>query len=280
MFLRRLHSGRILKEKAKYQFETIKLRPPIVPTHKNFDVSESHPLYQFFHDKKALRKQVETDSREWNFPELRRKSFEDLHTIYYQTLKQRNIIAREVRLSEAIKYRRTETHNDVDAKLVLTQKRIKQVLLERQVAHERAETIDKSEYLESFKNEYINAENIAPYNDKLIRLQYAIFGIEPNLSDYSEEDINVNFVKGLSYVADVKASRYAQSNTDLSLPLNGVMEELPFLLKSTDEAVADVLELREQGQVQKLDKIDVIPYLKASLKQYLEVEEETEDVKL
>lgn len=266
--------------------KSIQLRPPIVPTHKNFDVSPDHPLWAFFPDgnnsESCLRQDSELplESRAWDMALLRRKSFDDLHKLWYLTLKERNIVAREVRLGEAIGVTNTSRYEEVDEKLKLTQKRIKQVLLERQVAYERGQTLDQEQltFLNEFKQKYITAgeAEIAEYNEKLVRLQYALFGIEPQLEDYNlDEDINVKFVHGLAYVADLKAERYAQNNPDtLTLPLAGPMEQLPFLLRAPEEAVAEVNELRQSGQSLVLDKIDVLPFLRNALSQAIEADQE------
>lgn len=257
--------------------KNIKLRKPIVPTHKNFDVSPDHPLWAFFpegsNSESCFRRpeEVGSDSRAWTMAELRRKSFDDLHRLWYLTLKERNILAREVRLAQSIDFMNITRFNEVDDRLKLTQKRIKQTLLERQVAFERAQLLTKEqeEFLQNFKKKYIDADStaIGSFNDKLVRLQYALFGIEPNLLECNlEEDINVKFVEGLNYVANLKLERYLKSNPDtLELPLNGVMEELPFLLRDVEEAVEEVKALRESGQSVKLDKIDVFPFLRNAL---------------
>lgn len=264
--------------------KAIKLRAPIVPTHKNFDVSPDHPLWAFFPDgnnsEACLRQDSELplESRAWDMALLRRKSFDDLHKLWYLTLKERNILAREVRLGEAIGMTNTSRFEEVDEKLKLTQKRIKQVLLERQVSYERGQTLqaEQQAYLQDFKHKYITAgeAEIEEYNEKLVRLQYALFGIEPQLEDYNlEEDINVKFVHGLSYVADLKAQRYVESHPDsLDLPLSGPIEELPFLLHAPEQAVQQVNELRQSGQVSKLDKIDILPFLRNALSKAIEAE--------
>ncbi|GMG56160.1 unnamed protein product [Ambrosiozyma monospora] len=61
----------------------IKLRPPILPTVNNIEVKDDHPLWQFFHDKKFIRasEEVRFTGRAWTVPELRRKSFDDLHQL-------------------------------------------------------------------------------------------------------------------------------------------------------------------------------------------------------
>lgn len=278
-----LGSSRYLARNKALKFtdlKSIKLREPIVPTHKNFDVSPDHPLWAFFPDgnksETCFRETVDLDiqSRPWGLPELRRKSFEDLHKLWYLILKERNILAREVRLADSFNERSTHAHNDLDDKLTLTQKRIKQALIERQVAYERVQTFtDKQkEYLSDFEESYINADSseIVSFNEKLVRLQYAFFGIQPQLEDYNlEEDINVKFVEGLSYVANLKLKRYLSQNPQMTeefqTPLNGVVEELPFLLRDTEEAIEEVQELRNSGANVVLHKIEVFPFLRNAL---------------
>lgn len=278
-----LGSSRYLARNKALKFtdlKSIKLREPIVPTHKNFDVSPDHPLWAFFPDgnksETCFRETVDLDiqSRPWGLPELRRKSFEDLHKLWYLILKERNILAREVRLADSFNERSTHAHNDLDDKLTLTQKRIKQALIERQVAYERVQTFtdNQKEYLSDFEESYINADSseIVSFNEKLVRLQYAFFGIQPQLEDYNlEEDINVKFVEGLSYVANLKLKRYLSQNPQMTeefqTPLNGVVEELPFLLRDTEEAIEEVQELRNSGANVVLHKIEVFPFLRNAL---------------
>ena len=267
----------------------IKLREPVVPRVANFEVSPDHPLWQFFPQgnktKVAIREseELDLDSREWSSAELRQKSFEDLHKIWYLTLKERNILSREVRLGESLGMGDFRQFNNVDRKLIKTQKRIKQVLLERQVAVERAQATmqdDIQKYLDDFNTRYVNceADEVEDYHEKLVRLQYAIFGINPNLSLellQDEETIDVNFVKGLSYIANLKVERHLKLNpqTEFELPLNGPVEELPFFLNDVEVVISQVKQLRDSGKSRMLHKIEVIPFLKQAIESHMQQEE-------
>lgn len=260
----------------------VTLRPPVVPTHKNFDVSPDHPLWGFFAGGNQAEysyrtsDEIDRDSRPWTMAELRRKSFEDLHKLWYIILKERNIVAKEIRLTMAIDQMNPAAYHELDDKLSLSQKRIKQALLERQVAFERGQTLTEEmhQYLQTFEDEYINADanEIVEMNDKLVRLQYALFGIQPSLEDYDlNVDIHEKLVEGITYIARIKLGRHLKQNPDSEIQsLNGVMEELPFLLNTTEEAVQQVMSLRQSGQSVKLDNIEVFPFLRSALSQAIE----------
>ncbi|KAI5958451.1 MRPL4 [Candida pseudojiufengensis] len=288
-FIRNLSkSSRILARSKPLKFtnlESIKLRPPITPTANNFEVSPDHPLWQFFPQGNKTTspiresEELDLDSREWTSAELRSKSFEDLHRLWYLILKERNILAREVRLGESIGMADFRQFNSVDNKLIKSQKRIKQVLLERHIAFERSQASpqvenEKNEYLKEFENKYItcDSEEIGEMDSKLLRLQYAFFGIEPELDiDTLKDDIDVNFIKGVEYTSKLKLGRYLQLNpdSDFKTPLNGPMEQLPFFLYDVEEAIAQVNELRESGQSRELYKIEVIPFLNNAISTHL-----------
>ncbi|KAI5957128.1 MRPL4 [Candida jiufengensis] len=282
------NSSKILSRQKPLKFtnlNSIKLRAPITPTANNFEVSPDHPLWQFFpqgnKSTSPIRESedLDLDSREWTSAELRSKSFEDLHKLWYLILKERNILAREVKLGESLGMADFRQFNSVDNKLIKTQKRIKQVLLERHIAFERSQAspnveLEKSQYLDEFENNYINCEvdELSEWDSKLLRLQYAFFGIEPELDiDTLSEDIDINFIKGIEYTSKLKLGRYLRENpdTDFKSPLNGPMEQLPFFLYDVEEALNQVNELRESGQSRELYKIEVIPFLNNAISTHL-----------
>ncbi|CAI5755884.1 unnamed protein product [Candida verbasci] len=283
-------SSCLLARSLKFKdLSKIKLREPILPTINNFEVSPDHPLWQFFpqgsNTTTPIRQSedLDLDSRGWTSAELRRKSFEDLHKIWYLCLKERNILAREVRTGESIGMMDFSRFNSIDIKLIKTQKRIKQVLLERQIAYERSQidfTEEKTKYLQEFRESFLNCEEgeFEEQYEKLIRLQYAFFGIPPELKvENLDEDITINFINGLEYVSNLKLERYLKNNdVEFEMPLNGPMEQLPFLLFDVEEAINQVKTLREEGINIKLKKIEIIPFLKNAITKHIEQEEEGE----
>ncbi|GAA6041803.1 hypothetical protein JCM8097_007168 [Rhodosporidiobolus ruineniae] len=101
--------------------------------------TDNHPLWRFFHDQQSLEvpdKRVDNSSRSWTALELRRKSFDELHQLWYVLLRERNVL-----LTQREEARRLRVDlsgfSAVPDKLRLCQKsmaRIKQVLSERRHA--------------------------------------------------------------------------------------------------------------------------------------------------
>ncbi|GAA5989168.1 hypothetical protein JCM11641_002546 [Rhodosporidiobolus odoratus] len=112
--------------------------------------TSGHPLWRFFHEEQSLEvpdKRLDNTSRSWTSLELRRKSFEDLHQLWYVLLRERNVLltqreeARRLRIDLG-------SFGAVPEKLRLCQKsmaRIKQVISERRHAALQAAEILRSE---------------------------------------------------------------------------------------------------------------------------------------
>jgi len=77
-----------------------KLPKPVLNPEKRskVEVDPDHGLWQFFHSKEKPMNTPEEDSehgRPWTVEELRSKSWEDLHALWWQCCKERNRIATE-----------------------------------------------------------------------------------------------------------------------------------------------------------------------------------------
>ncbi|KAK1997165.1 MRP-L47-domain-containing protein [Colletotrichum falcatum] len=98
-------------------------------------VDPNHGLWGFFYGKNKLLqtpKEDESHGRAWTVEELRKKSWEDLHTLWYVCLKERNRIATTSRERERrrLGFGAYEA-NERDETVVTTMKAIKHVLTER-----------------------------------------------------------------------------------------------------------------------------------------------------
>ncbi|GAA5993252.1 hypothetical protein JCM10908_004533 [Rhodotorula pacifica] len=119
------------------------------PTRETTDTS-AHPLWRFFHEQQSLEvpdKRKDNSSRSYTAPELRLKSFTELHQLWYVLLRERNVL-----LTQREEARRLRVdlsgYTAVPDKLRLCQKsmaRIKQVLSERRHAALHAAEILRSE---------------------------------------------------------------------------------------------------------------------------------------
>ncbi|CAG8435053.1 2920_t:CDS:2 [Ambispora gerdemannii] len=124
-------------------------------------------LYEFFLDgKKALASIDELQvGRSWRAAELRKKKFDDLHKLWYISLKERNMLA--TMKQEAKRFNKyegpwAEAHKKRNFKCVKAMARIKFVLNERRVCYEYVKRTDpvyfgyraKLEYEEKLKKEY------------------------------------------------------------------------------------------------------------------------------
>ncbi len=102
-------------------------------------VSPAHPLWQFFsadHTPVPLPNAAHQFGRAWTAEELRRKSFDDLHRLWYVCLRQRNILATQT--EEKIKLGLEYLEDEQGPLVRCTMARIKVVLTERFDAWENA----------------------------------------------------------------------------------------------------------------------------------------------
>ncbi|KAL8993878.1 MAG: hypothetical protein Q9169_006017 [Polycauliona sp. 2 TL-2023] len=131
---------------------------PVLDPEKRSKVSvdENHGLWGFFRpDKKALSTPEEAVAfgRPWVVEELRRKSWEDLHSLWWVCCKERNLLATQEYERTRLKAGYGEAENqDRDRAVRQTQKAIKHALTERFYAFEdarRAAVVDPEVDLEA-----------------------------------------------------------------------------------------------------------------------------------
>jgi len=112
-------------------------------------VDENHGLWEFFHNKDKPMNTPEEDyehGRPWSAEELRGKSWEDLHSLWWVCCKERNRIA-----TESYERKRLGAgYGDYESKrrdiaVRRTQRAIKQVLTERYYSWRDAEVIAKED---------------------------------------------------------------------------------------------------------------------------------------
>ncbi|KAH3685360.1 hypothetical protein WICPIJ_003645 [Wickerhamomyces pijperi] len=269
MFKRSLHTT--TKTLARKQQVNLTIKPPIAPTAKNLKVSDDHPLWQFFHNKKFLRKYDELDTvgRPWSIPELRRKNFNDLHSIWYACLRERNSLAREVQVLSAEAIQPDRNFMEQSDKIRETMWRIRHVLSERyhQQENARVEESQIEEFQTEFQQYYLEAgkEEESDIQESLKRFQYAIFGI----SEYiSENTVDKKFISGLKYIANLKLQRYAPTS-DLGVVTDVGEAFILFHAESTEKDIQEQIEtikgFRSQGiSVARDEEID---HIKAYLAQ-------------
>ncbi|OLL21721.1 54S ribosomal protein L4, mitochondrial [Neolecta irregularis DAH-3] len=110
-----------------------------------------HPLWGFFWDKKALISPQGLDQcgRPWTAAELREKSFQDLHNLWYICLKELNRISSQFHERKRIAIVVGEEHlRSRKSKVKCTMQRIKHVLTERHNAWREARHLRKEKLWE------------------------------------------------------------------------------------------------------------------------------------
>jgi len=114
-------------------------------------IDPNHPLYAFFRQDVWSNRQDDlpvylpfepywaarfASGRPWTARELRRKSFQDLHVLWYVLARERNLLAtqRQTVARYGMKDRTRFSYPDLDLKCRTSMARIKQVLNERRIA--------------------------------------------------------------------------------------------------------------------------------------------------
>lgn len=207
-------AARLARTKGYRVPSDVKLRKPILPTIDNIKVREDHPLWEFFHKKQFVRSAEDLDiqGRSWTVQDLRKKSFEDLHALWYVCLKEMNRIQREEVIYEDIGSSKMQQCIQLEEAVKNSMLSIKQVLTEREasLANARAEfKVIGNEYLQEFKQSYLDSEDVETdeWYDKLERLQYAIYGIN---STYESVVINKEFLDGIKYISSLYFEKFSE----------------------------------------------------------------------
>ncbi|TLS28770.1 hypothetical protein PpBr36_01770 [Pyricularia pennisetigena] len=107
------------------------------------DTDPDHGLWGFFYDKQLLPtpKQLSAHGRSWTVQELRGKSWEDLHALWWTCCRERNRIATAMKARQLIGIKKDNPNDEAEARgktVNKTMQAIKHVLTERFYAWEDA----------------------------------------------------------------------------------------------------------------------------------------------
>ncbi|KAI8848688.1 mitochondrial 39-S ribosomal protein L47 (MRP-L47)-domain-containing protein [Chytridium lagenaria] len=118
---------------------------PEIPSSASVSVGSGRGLLDFFDSEKgwSWRENEKPTGRAWTAAELRGKSFEDLHRLWWVCLKEINLL--ESQRLEAFRFRRKFPHDDRVKQVRLTMRRVKVVLWERRIAYLQSQAIVKLE---------------------------------------------------------------------------------------------------------------------------------------
>ncbi|SCU90458.1 LAME_0E08658g1_1 [Lachancea meyersii CBS 8951] len=258
---------------ATHHSNNLNITAPIPPAVANIVTPEDHPLWQFFAEKKYMRKfdELDNDSRAWSIAELRRKSFDDLHSLWYTCLRERNILARENHLLKNDMGSNQDSYEAVAEKIRTTMWRIRHVLSERDWAFKRASQefdSQKAQFLQEFETDFLEAPAAEDEEsfEKLARLQQSVFGI----SEFIDENtVDRAFVDGMKYVATLKLKRFASRQDEA----RDLLEQSDHSIKDAGEAF--VIFTAENTEAAAKEACDVVKELRAknsSVSRYEELE--------
>ncbi|KAJ3366975.1 39S ribosomal protein L47, mitochondrial [Allomyces javanicus] len=107
------------------------------PSAQRYSAQCVRGLEEFFETKTSVPTEQIPAGRAWEAAELRQKSFEDLHKLWYVLLKERNLLATQK--LEAKRLNVDFLHKDRVVKCKKSMARIKGVLTERQLTWEEAQ---------------------------------------------------------------------------------------------------------------------------------------------
>ncbi|KAG5518528.1 hypothetical protein PMAC_002924 [Pneumocystis sp. 'macacae'] len=164
-------------------------------------INPNHGLWDFFRDSEDFPSKKEVLStpkndmkhgRAWMASELRLKSFEDLHRLWYLCLKERNIIATQRHERQRLRiFTGIEEAVKRDRQVRLTMARLKFVLNERIRAWKEAKNIGKKEIC--MKNESFISKDIP--NLQLSQTEFPTVNIQVPDSSISIRPESAKFIK-------------------------------------------------------------------------------------
>lgn len=201
-------------------FKHPKLRAPVLPSHKNLKVPNDHPLWQFFHNKQYMRPfdQLENNGRAWTVQELRRKSFEDLHTIWYKCLIERNKLLRESQIFQTWSESSRDRYKELSLEIKETMWRIRHVLSERDHSWQNAVDYYKNhedKLYKEFEQRYLTADESQDLamEGQLERFQFAFYGLKPLLEGVKPSPLAIY---GMKRIALMKLKRFQSDNESIT----------------------------------------------------------------
>lgn len=244
----------------------LQIRKPVTPTVQNIVTPKDHPLWQFFYKGKFIRSSTELDAtgRSWDVTELRRKSFNDLHSLWYNCLKERNILNREIHLSRTALKMDSNAFVRVDDRIKETMWKIRHVLNEREILFEKNTKNPelRERLIDDFSKEYLDSQwliNDPKLTENLKRFQKVVFGINEVIEN---NVVNKQFIAGIKLIANLKLKKSGISNE------LGTIEDVgeAFLLfncdntvESVEESIGLIKELRnESHNVSPRDEISAV----------------------